>query len=176
MPTKRAQRINQQGFTLVEVLVATVLLLTGIVAVAQIVPVAVTSNNGSRRDSTASVVAQRELAQMLEWSLSNVNFTDALGNNGTLGDPTQPGVTVGSPVVVIANRPAINFSAAKVANYNFTLTDPEDPYGAKYDVRWAVITAGNGTSVSSRRIILGARQVNSQSYFIPLTLDAMVQR
>ena len=176
MPTKLdTPKSKQQGFTLMEVLVATLLLITGIVAVAQLVPVAVTKNNGSRRDSTASVIAQRELAQMLEWSLSNVNFTDALGNAGTLGDPTQPGVTVGSPVVAIANRPAINFGAAKVPNYNFTLTDPEDP-SAQYDVRWAVITAGNGTSVSSRRIIIGARQVNSQSYFLPLTLDAMVQR
>jgi Tfp pilus assembly protein PilV len=176
--TRRFARreVKQRGFTLMEVLVATVLLIIGIVAVAQLVPVAVNANSGNRRDSTASVIAQRELAQMLETPISSVNFTDAQGNNGTLGDPTQPGVTVGSPVVVIANRPAINFSAATVAGYSLTLTDPEDPFGAQYDVRWAVITGGNGTVASSRRIILGARQTNSQTYVVPLTLDAMVQR
>ena len=160
-----------------EVMVATLLLLTGIVAVAQLVPVAVTSNNGSRRDSTASVIAQRELSQMLEQPMSFPSFIDALGNTCNLGNPATPGVTVGSPVVVIANRPTIDFSAAQVPNYSFTtIPDPEDPYRAQYDVRWAVITGGNGTTASSRRFIIGARQINGQSYVLPLTLDAMVQR
>jgi prepilin-type N-terminal cleavage/methylation domain-containing protein len=179
MPTKLAiRKINQRGFTLMEVLVATVLLLTGIVAVAQLVPVAVTANNGNRRDSTATVIAQRELAQMLEQPLTSPGpFTDALGNVCNLGDANQPGVTVGSPVVIIANRPAIDFSAGKVANYSFnTPVDPEDPYGAQYDVRWAVITSGNGGNASSRRFIISARRVGGNGFYLPLTLDAMVQR
>jgi prepilin-type N-terminal cleavage/methylation domain-containing protein len=179
MPTKLAMRkIKQRGFTLMEVLVATVVLLTGIVAVAQLVPVALTANNGNRRDSTASVIAQRELTQFVQLPLTFLGpYTDALGNVCNLGDPAQPGVTVGSPVVIVANRPTINFAAGKVGNYNFTTpVDPEDPYGAQYDVRWAVITAGNGTTGSSRRFILGARQINAKTYILPLTLDAMVQR
>lgn len=170
-------KIKQRGFTLMEVMVATLLLLTGIVAVAQLVPVAVTSNNGSRRDSTATVIAQRELSQMLEQPMSSLTFTDTLGNVCNLGNPAAPGVTVGSPVVVIANRPSIDFSVAQVPNYSFTtVPDPEDPYRAQYDVRWAVITGGNGATASSRRFIIGARQINGQSYVLPLTLDAMVQR
>lgn len=179
MPKKLSmKKIKQRGFTLMEVLVATIVLFTGIVAVAQLVPVAVTANNNNRRDSSASVIAQRELTQFLQIPLTYVlPYTDALGNSCNLGDATQPGVTVGSPVVVIANRPTIDFSAAKVGNYNFTApVDPEDPYGAQYDVRWAVITGGNGITASSRRFILGARQINTRNYVLPLTLDAMVQR
>jgi hypothetical protein len=162
-----------------EVLVATILLVTALVAVAQLVPVAVTSNNGSRRDSTATVVAQRQLSLLMEQSLTNsATVADPFGT-GTqcgVGDPAQPGVTVGSPVVLISNSPAINFSAAKVPNYNLTFKDPQDPYQATFDIRWAVITSGNGTTASSRRFILGARQTNAQNYVLPLTLDAMVQR
>jgi len=178
MSTKIAiQKIKQRGFTLMEVLVATVVLLTGIVAVAQLVPVAITANNGNRRDSTASVIAQRELSQMLEQPMTSVQFTDALGNVCNLGDPAQAGVTVGSPVIITANRPAINFTAGKVAGYNFTtVADPEDPFAAQFDIRWAVITDGNGATASSRRFIIGARQTNARSYIVPLTLDAMVQR
>src|SRR5229473_2519977 len=146
------QKIKQSGFTLMEVLVATIVLLTGIVAVAQLVPVAVTMNNNNRRDSTALVIAQRELSQMIEQPMSAPQFTDNLGNVCSLGDPAQPGVTVGSPVVVIGNRPAINFGANQVANYCFnTPVDPEDPYGASYDVRCAVITTSNVATASSRR-------------------------
>src|SRR6266853_3614684 len=96
------RKIRQRGFTLVEVLVATIVLMTGVVAVAQLVPVAVTANNVSRRDSTALVIAQRELAQMMEQPLTVLAFNDALGNPCSLGSAATPGVTVGSPVVVIA--------------------------------------------------------------------------
>lgn len=175
-------KTKQRGFTLMEVLVATILLLTGIVAVAQLVPVAVNANNGNRRDSTAAVIAQRQLTQFLQLPVTFPGpylYTDPNGNiiSCNLGDPTQPGVTVGSPVINTGSRPSIDFSAAKVAGYNFTTTaDPEDPYKATYDVRWAVITAGNGTSATSRRFIIAARQVNVNSFVLPLTLDAMVQR
>jgi prepilin-type N-terminal cleavage/methylation domain-containing protein len=168
---------KQRGFTLAEVLVATIVLLTGVVATAQLVPLAVTANNGNRRDSTALVIAQRELDQMLEQPLTVTQFTDGLGNVCNLGDPTTPGTTVGSPVVVIGNRPVINFGVNTVGNYSFNSpVDPEDPYGARYDVRWAVITSGNGTTASSRRVILSARLVGGNGFYLPLTLDAMVQK
>lgn len=171
-------KLKQRGFTLMEVLVATIILLTGVVAVAQLVPVAVTANNVSRRDSTGLVIAQRELSQMLEQPLNGpITFTDALGNTCSLGDPTTPGVTQGSPVVIIANRPTINFSAAPVAGFSFTTpVDVEDPYGAQYDVRWAAIMDGNGTTAASRRIIISARLQGGNRYYLPLTLDAMVQQ
>ena len=179
MLTRFAKRkIRQSGFTLVEVLVATIVLLTGVVAVAQLVPVAVTANNVSRRDSTALVIAQRELAQMLKQPLGGpTTFTDALGNSCNLGTPGAPGVTQGSPVVVIANRPTINFSAAAVGGWSFTTpVDVEDPYGAQYDVRWAAIMDGTGATASSRRIIISARLLGGNRYGLPLTLDAMVQQ
>ncbi len=171
------QKIRQRGFTLVEVLVATIVLMTGVVAVAQLVPVAVTANNVSRRDSTALVIAQRELAQMMERPLGVFTFTDALGNSCSLGSAGAPGATVGSPVVVIANRPTINYSVAQVGGYSFTTPpDPQDPYRSQYDVRWAVITDGNGTTASSRRIIISALLLGGNRYSLPLTLDAMVQQ
>src|SRR5258708_54282 len=154
------RKIKQSGFTLMEVLVATIALLTGIVATAQLVPVAVTMNNNNRRDSTALVIAQRELSQMIEQPMSAPQFTDNLGNVCNLGDPAQPGNTVGSPVVVIGNRPVINFAAGQVANYIFnTPVDPEDPYGASYDGRWAAITTDNVATARSLREVRVARAV-----------------
>ena len=46
--------------------------------------------------------------------------------------------------------------------------------GTRYDVRWAVIITGNATTASSKRIILGIRQVGGNGYFQPITLDTMV--
>jgi prepilin-type N-terminal cleavage/methylation domain-containing protein len=52
---------GQSGFTLMEVLVATVILLVGMVAVAQLVPISLTINSGNRTGSTALVIEQRIL-------------------------------------------------------------------------------------------------------------------
>ena len=53
-PEMGAKRRNsQRGFTLVEVLMAIVILLVGIVAVAQLVPASISSNSANRNDSTS---------------------------------------------------------------------------------------------------------------------------
>ena len=98
------------------------------------------------------------------------------GSSGYLGDPASPNILQGSPVVVVNNQPLIDFSAAVVPNFYFTYADPADPSGATYDIRWAVIITGNGTTVSAKRIILGARQQGGNGYFQPITLDTVVQK
>jgi hypothetical protein len=133
-------------------------------------------NYRNRNDSTALVFAQRELDQMLDQPLNTASFSDSLSNTCWLGDPATPNVVKGGPVVVINNQALIDFSASPVTNYSFTYPDTTDPGGATYDVRWAVIITGNGTTVSAKRIILGVRQQGGNGYFQPITLDTVVQK
>jgi hypothetical protein len=102
-------------------------------------------------------------------------FTDALGNVCKLGDPTHPNSLQGTNVVLFNNQSAIDFGSS-VSGYNFTFQDPTDPNGVTYDVRWAVIITGNSTTASSKRFILGIRQVGGNGYFQPITLDTMVEK
>ena len=60
--------------------------------------------------------------------------------------------------------------------HNFTYQDGSDPSGTTYDVRWAVITTGDGSTASSKRFILGVRQAGVGGYFQPITLDTMVTK
>ncbi len=179
MKRKRDGR-NQRGFTLTEVLIAIVILLVGIVAVAQLVPASIGSNSANRNDSSALVFAQREMDQFigqpLNMTFSPPAFTDAEGFNCYLGDPTQPNVVVGSPVAVFYNQLVIDFSALPVTNYNFTYQDPNDPFGLVYDVRWAVITTTNNGLVTSKRFILGARKKGGNGIYNPITLDTMLYK
>lgn len=170
---------KQRGFTLIEMAIATLLLLVGLVAVAQLVPAAIRLNTANRYDSTALVIAQRELEGMLNQPLSATAFTDPqgllcpAGNTCNLGDPANPNQVVGSPVVMVNSRPMIDFAAATVANYNFSFTDPNDPSGVSYDVRWAVITFTNGMG---KRFIVGVRRRGGNSPFQAVTLDTMVEK
>jgi prepilin-type N-terminal cleavage/methylation domain-containing protein len=178
--TERAQRRNQRGFTLVEVLMAIVVLLVGVVAVAQLVPASIGSNSTNRNDSSALVFAQREmdqfLAQPLNLATNPPAFIDAEYFTCNLGDPTQPNTIVGSPTIVLNNQVLINFSSSPVSGYSLSYQDPNDPAGVYYDVRWAVMTATNNGLVISKRFIMGARKTGGNGIYQPVTLDTILSK
>jgi prepilin-type N-terminal cleavage/methylation domain-containing protein len=174
---------REHGFSLLEMMLATMILLVGLIAIAQLVPATILLNYRNRTDSAAMVFAQREMDFMLDQPLNSTNFTDPLGvycplgNTCNLGTASPQNQVQGSPLVVVNNQTLINFgSSTGVANWSFTYLDPNDPSGATYDIRWAVIVTGNGTNFSSKRIILGIRQVGGSGYFQPITLDTMVEK
>jgi len=182
MPHRRGNSDREQrGFTLIEALLATIVMLVGLVAIAQLVPISLTINSGNRSDSTALVIEQRVLQQMLDQPLTAATCTapacpDAQATTWNLGSPASPRSVVGSPVTVVNNSPAINFSVGQVPGYSFNYIDPEDPYGATYDVRWAVVTYVGGPQVTGKRFLLGARQIGGTGYFLPMTLDTTVEK
>jgi hypothetical protein len=82
----------------------------------------------------------------------------------------------GTNVVTYQNQAVIDFTSS-VPGYNFTyFENPLIPNGLQYDVRWAVILTKNGTTVYSKRFILGVRQAGGEGYFPPITLEAMVEK
>lgn len=175
------RRLRQQGFSILEMLIATVILLVGLVSVAQLVPASLLLNYRNRMDSSALVFAQRQLDVILDQPLSSNSFTDVNGNTYLLGDPTTPNVVQGTNVVNLNNETLVDFSGATPGAYptngwGFTYQNPRDPNGITYDVRWAVIVTGDGSTASSKRVILGVRQIGGNGFFLPVTLDTMVAR
>jgi len=179
---RRAERRSREGgFTLVEVLMAIVILLVGIVAVAQLVPASISSNSANRNDSSALVFAQREmdqfLSQPLNMSISPPAFINAEGFSCNLGDPAHPNTVAGNPVVVFYTQLVIDFSSDQGVNgYSFIYQDPNDPAGVVYDVRWAVITSTNNGLVTSKRFILGVRRRGGNGVYRPVTLDTILEK
>ena len=183
-PMRAQQRCVQEGFTLVEVLLATVVIVVGLVAVAQLVPLSLFLNGANRYDSTSLVIAQREMDYLMAQPISGLSFTDAQGLGCpllvtcNLGDPTQPNAVVGNPVLQLNNVPVINFAATPVDGYSFPglYVDPNDPSGVTYDIRWAVVISGNGTSASGKRFIVGVLKQGGNAFYPPITLDSQVLR
>src|SRR5437879_3255363 len=145
-----SRRRPERGFSLLEMMLATIILLVGLVAIAQLVPATILLNYRNRTDSAAMVFAQREMDFMLDQLLVSTTFTDPLGvycplsATCNLGNPAPPNQVQGSPLVVVNNQTMIDFSSSPgLANWSFTYQDPNDPSGATYDIRWAVIVTGN---------------------------------
>src|SRR5215831_18006502 len=178
---KDARQTSETGFTLTEMLIATLIVVIGLVAVAQLVPASVMMNANSRSDGTALVLAQKQMEALRAVPLTSTTFSDPLGVTCptaaicNLGDPTQPGVFVGSPYVLLDNAPIIDFGQPLVDGYGFTFVDPNDPTGAVNDVRWAVATF-TGPGVTGRRIIVGAFRRGMKSPGYPIWLDTMVSK
>jgi prepilin-type N-terminal cleavage/methylation domain-containing protein len=166
---------RQRGFSLVELMVAAVVFLVGIVAVMQLVPAAMQSDIQNRVDTSSVVIAQRELDQMTAQPLSSASFTDADGNLCDLGTNAN-NVVIGSPLVQVGNFVEIDFTKARVAGYNFVSTAPANAPEGGYDVRWAVITTVNGTGVgASKRFVVGARRFAGTRGLPPVSLDSWQQ-
>ncbi len=158
---------GQRGFSLVEVAIASVVLIAGAVAVMQLVPAAMQSNLTNRFDTTSAVAIQRLRELMVNQLLLSTTLTDSNGEFpcGTtvvcsLGDSTKSDQLVGAPLLASGD---IDFSANPVAGYNFIYVSANDASQTPYDVRWAVVTSvrniGSLTNVVvSKRLILGARR------------------
>ena len=69
---------------MIEMLIATLMMVVGIVAMAQLVPLAIHLNAGNRDDSTALVLAQRELDEMLDQPITSKMLAEKDGPIGRL--------------------------------------------------------------------------------------------
>jgi prepilin-type N-terminal cleavage/methylation domain-containing protein len=179
MRRSSAVRRRQQGFSLLEMIMATVVLIIGLVGVAQLIPASLLLNSGNRVSSAALVMAQQEIDQMVNQPLNLAvpqQFQDSHGFQCKLGDPTQSNTLIGSPILMANNLPLIDFSQDQVDGYSFNYVDLNDPSGATWDVRWAVITMNPTGTVIGKRFIVGARQIGGANFVLPVTLDTMVAR
>ena len=172
---------QQEGFTLLELAVATLILMVGIAGVVQLVPASQNSNLNNRVDTTAMVFAQREMDQMINQPLTSATFTDVDGRVINLGSETVSNTIAGSPIVMLGTSPSINFSAAAVAGYNYTFSDPNDvgdSAEANYQMRWTVISNVSAGVVVSKRFIVACRRTgnNVGQVLNPAVVDTLVQK
>jgi hypothetical protein len=173
---KQTSKRNQRGSSLMELMVATVVLMVGVVALAQLVPVSLALNSNNRIDSSSLVLAQRLMNAFNDVPLGTTTVTTTEGFVCTLGDTTTFNSVLGSPVTASNNQAIIDFTRPQVAGYSFTWVDPEDPTQTSYDGRWAVVTTGTAGNVMSRRIIIGVRRSGGNGPFLPVNLDSMVSK
>jgi hypothetical protein len=157
-------------------LLASVIMMVGIISVVQLVPASLQLNSNNRLDTMATVIAQRELDQMVSQPLWQVSFQDTDGRSISLGGANSPGAPFVTDPKTLA--PQIDFGANPVAGFSIpAYVDINNPGGPTFDVRWAVIPQVVAGKTISRRIIIGCRQTNATyQLLLPVTLDTWVQK
>jgi type II secretory pathway pseudopilin PulG len=156
---QRTGRAGEAGFSLTEVIMASAVLVTGLVAVAQLFAVSTNANRVARRTSMATILAQQKIEQLrgLTWGF------DAFGlpisdfqTNLTVWPPSQAGGSGLSP----SPAGSLDTNAVGCVDYlgpygNWIGTGSTPPDGTVYVRRWnvaALPTNPNNTLVFQVRV------------------------
>ena len=147
---KEIREVCQKGFSLIEMMVASLVLLIGLVSVAALIGYSISSNVSSKNDTVATTAVEQQLEQLRSLAFSSTSLADGgstLDSNGNIATSSY-GIFSGSPV--------LNYSAT------VSLTD-SDQIGktVNYDVRWNITTI-NGM----KKITVAAQRTSINSRFL----------
>ncbi len=188
---------RQRGFSLVELLIAIVLLIVGVLAVAQLVPAAIQANMRSRFDSSGLVLAERQLELITRQPIdvggptpgANYSFVGNLPDGAPFPYAVGRRTAVGGPMIttagaaVVPGSTSIDWSqpgAAVSAGYRntFILNEGTGTGSLNYETRWAVITYFTSLNGSvrpvSKLIIISVRGGLPGTVQRPATVATMI--
>jgi prepilin-type N-terminal cleavage/methylation domain-containing protein len=149
------------GFTLIEVIIASAVLVVGVLAMSGLVATAVQSNGHNRLDSTAVMLTQAVVEQVN----TGLNYTPYTGTVGTTtayltdcgshgsGNPWEIDSGEGGPTLT---NGTFNWSDPKVAGYHMDYVVCNGNNQTTYDIRWN-IKALSGTSSHTSLITVATR-------------------
>jgi len=170
---KKRRKHRSAGFTMIELLVASFVLIAGILGGVVMILVGVSRNNANRVDTTSTNAAQTVLEQIASTSADTnptLTLTDCQSNS--LSITTAPG---GAPLTSTGD---IDFTAAVTSGYqmNYSMCGSNGLITV-YDIRWN-IAAVQGSTLG-KLVTVSARQpfVATQHGFAglaPVTLRTVV--
>ena len=156
---------TERGMSLIELMIAMVVLATGLGGITILLTGSIASNNKNNHDTTATLLAQMVLEQISGqhvYSNQTINITDCAGNSWTIA--TAPGaVGTGNGATLKADG-TIDFTQAYssiTADYAMKYVDCSTAGGFKtiYDIRWNVMSVS--TNTTTRLITTAARPGSS---------------
>src|SRR5690242_21762853 len=114
---RRKKRSGQAGVTMIELMIAGVVMVVGFLGMMILITTAIATNNRNKMDTNATLAAQ----MVFEEVRSNIatgaspTLTDCGGNTWTIGvGSTTIGTSMGAPL----NGGDIDFGQSKVTNYS----------------------------------------------------------
>jgi Tfp pilus assembly protein PilV len=160
---------SQAGVSMIELLIAGVVLVVGCLALMGLILTGIATNNRNKMDTTGTLLAQsvfEQLDNVPANSTTTRTLTDCAGNSWNIA--AAPG---GATLLSNGN---VDFSAATVANYNMQWVVCIGTVRATYDVRWNVqqLTTGGGTSL----VTVGARKAGASNQLAHYALPVNMRR
>jgi prepilin-type N-terminal cleavage/methylation domain-containing protein len=166
-------RSPQRGMTLIELMIAMVVLAVGLGGITSLLIIAIGTNNRNSKDTTATMLAQLVIEEIGSQDPNSgilaIPITDCAGNtfNIAVTGGAAPG---GAGAALVTSAASPNYGSIKQsqtvgaipAGYQMSYVACSAAGGSRttYDVRWNVMTV---TATQTRLITASARQLNSSS-------------
>jgi Tfp pilus assembly protein PilV len=177
-PARRYAK-REQGTSLIEMMIAMVVLTVGLLSAMVLPIVAIGSNSRNRWDSTGTILAEMVVGQISSIPVGGANttltVTDCAGNTHTI---SSVGTTTGAGANL--NSGNIDFtqtSSSIAAGYamTYTVCGASASTQTVYDVRWNVQTIrANNTNFITVAARASNWNGNPQLFSIPVTLRTVV--
>lgn len=176
----------ERGTTLIELMIAMLVLATGLGALTTLIAACMITDNRNTKDTSATLLAQKVIEELSAQNTNSTNavlLTDCAGNNWTI--PSTQGAAApsgqGATLAASASSPyygGIDFTqsvGSVPAGFSMQYVDCNaNGTQTTYDVRWNVMSV---TANSTRLITASAKQVGSARdglhFAIPVTLRAI---
>jgi Tfp pilus assembly protein PilV len=174
----RKENLSQRGMSLIEMMIACVVLLVGVLSMAALIPLAIGTNSKNRQQSNSTVIAQMLTEKILSVPVGapQPTLTDCTGAQTNI---TVTGTTAGSGAALLASGD-IDFSqtagsAGDPAGYYILYTAcGTNGRQSTYDVRWNI----KNPSPYVEEVVVAARLLGSGNnpvlFSPPVTIRSMI--
>jgi len=184
-----ARPCSQRGMTLIELMIAMVILAVGLGGITNLLVIAVATDNKNSKDTSATLLAQMVIEQISAQhpnSNAAISITDCAGNAWTIAttagaSPNGFGATLitASSTFGYGGLDQTQSSASVPANYGMQYVDcggaGNTGVSTTYDVRWNIMTinASYTRLVTASARPLNANALGGKQYALPVNLRSV---
>jgi Tfp pilus assembly protein PilV len=179
MELKRNSRgSNQSGMSIIELMIASLVLTIGVLGTAVLIPIAIGTNSRNRQQSNATVIAQMVTEKISSASASGssaLTITDCTGTPNTIN---VTGSTAGTGATVLSSgsidfSQALGSSGAPAGYYMSYTACGTSNRQSVYDVRWNIQTPSNYVKLVTVSAKMQGSGTNPILFSLPVTIRSM---
>jgi Tfp pilus assembly protein PilV len=171
---KRNKWSKQSGTSLIELMVACLVLVVGVLGVATLIPIAIGANSRNRQQSNSTVIAQMVMEKILSVPAGSspvLVLNDCVPNTYNVNTVGSAGAGSGATLLPSGD---VNFNAAAPAGYSVLYTACGPTGGQSvYDVRWNIQTPSAYVKLITVSAKLRGSGTDLKYFSLPVTIRSM---
>jgi hypothetical protein len=167
---QRNKRSKQRGTSLIELMIACLVLMVGVAGVVSLIPIAIGANSRNRQQSNSTVISQMVMEKILSVPAGAPTVL-------TISDCTPTAFNIntnggGAPLLASGD---VNFTGAAPAGYGmlYTACGPAGGGQSVYDVRWNVQAPSAYVKLITVSARLKGSGTNLNLFSLPVTIRSM---
>jgi len=175
-----AWRNLEAGFSLVEMLIAALVLLVGLTAGMVLIVTAMANNNRSKMDSTATILSQttiETIAAVPANATTNMTIVDCNPSSGSASHTIYTTGSSGGAGAPLTSGGSIDFTQSTVTGYSMTYYSCQASTGdrqALYDVRWNIKTLSTNAKLVTVAAVQTGAITHANFLAVPVSLKMIV--